>query len=149
MDIKKGKTRYKRNSHSFRIVREWRERVESAREQRTALYKSDQQSLTDGAFLAPFTYLTLYDNQLQFQYFVCTPVRNKCLKMNVSGSLRFFPRPIFGATGTQTLSLTLHALVCNRMHHHQSVRTILKIPNTGSHTIVWTHGNAAHTTRNG
>ena len=33
-------------------------------------------------------------------------------------------------------------------HASQSVST-LKIPNTGNHTIVWTHGNTAHTGRNG
>ena len=37
---------------------------------------------------------------------------------------------------------------CVQSHASTSVCT-LKIPNTGSHTIVWTHGNTAHTDRNG
>ena len=35
---------------------------------------------------------------------------------------------------------------CNRMHQH--TRTF-KIPNTGRHTIIWTHENTAHTDRDG
>ena len=38
------------------------------------------------------------------------------------------------------------APVCNRTRQHP--RT-LKIGNTGSHTVVWTHDNTTHTDRNG
>ena len=39
------------------------------------------------------------------------------------------------------------AVVCNRMHQHQGAHP--KIPNTSRHTVVWTHGNTAHSDRNG
>ena len=38
------------------------------------------------------------------------------------------------------------ALTCSHMYRHLCV---LKNNNAGSHTIVWTHGNTAHTDRNG
>ena len=37
--------------------------------------------------------------------------------------------------------------VCNRMRQEMHVHT-LKIPNTGSHAVAWTHENAAHADRN-
>ena len=40
--------------------------------------------------------------------------------------------------------------VCVSVQSHASAAVhALKIPNIGSHTIVWTHENAAHTDRNG
>ena len=38
--------------------------------------------------------------------------------------------------------------VCNRMRQEMHVHT-LKIPNTGSHAVAWTHENAAHAGKNG
>ena len=38
--------------------------------------------------------------------------------------------------------------VCNRMRQEMHVHT-LKIPNTSSHAVAWTHENAAHAGKNG
>ena len=39
--------------------------------------------------------------------------------------------------------------VCNHMQSHASTSVLtLKIPNTGSHTVIWTHDNTAHSNRN-
>ena len=40
----------------------------------------------------------------------------------------------------------VRCLVCNRMYALTYVRT-LKMPNTGSHTVVWTNENTAHIDR--
>ena len=45
-----------------------------------------------------------------------------------------------------SLTCVCAAPVCNHMHQHQCT---LKIPSTGSHTTVWTHGNTVHTDKNG
>ena len=68
-------------------------------------------------------------------------------RVRVPGSARvcFSPRVNFQCSlsdGVRT------APVCNCIHPPTSVRT-LKIPDTGSHTIVWTQDNTAHTDRNG
>ena len=34
-------------------------------------------------------------------------------------------------------------------YHSSTSESTLKIPNTGTHTTVWTHENIAHTDRNG
>ena len=53
----------------------------------------------------------------------------------------FLPELIFSA---DSFMVPLHV----QSHASTFVRT-LKISNTGSHKIVWTHGNTAHTIRNG
>ena len=47
---------------------------------------------------------------------------------------------------TDSLTVSVHPRV--QSHVLASVRT-LQIPNTGSHTTVWTHESTAHTDRNG
>ena len=56
----------------------------------------------------------------------------------------FFPRVNFQCK----LSYGVHTAPQVQSHTSTSVRTV-KIPNTGSHTIVWTRENTAHTGRNG
>ena len=63
--------------------------------------------------------------------------------MNLSSWCGFFFQLTFSAD-----FLTVSVLLCVQSNVSTSVRT-LKTSNTGSHTIVWTQENTAHTARNG
>ena len=64
-------------------------------------------------------------------------------QIRVPSAARFFlPESTFSA---DSLTVSAQPLVSN--HTHQNLRR-LKIPNTGSHTTVWTHEHTAHTDRN-
>ena len=56
--------------------------------------------------------------------------------------------PWCGKGFTPTVNFQCLCSLSAQSHASASVRT-LKIPNTGSNTIVWTHENATHTSRNG
>ena len=56
----------------------------------------------------------------------------------------FFPE---SASDADSLMVSVQPHVCNHMPQHLCAH--LKIPNTGRHTIVWTHGNTTYTNRNG